>query len=176
MSAMEGDQPAVPAGRRPWAAIAGGVVGVVLALAGWWAQDAIGTLVNEGEARTGERVAFTADAGRYRVVSSGPLRPSLSSYECDVDFADGSHRTIIGGTAVNAIERLGTTRLLEFHAPAGPTAVTCRDRRLPDNHHGRFQVIAAGGPVDIALYVLVGLGIAGILGGIGVLVLRSRRN
>ena len=42
-----------------------------------WGQDAVAPYVNLGEADMAGTVVFEADAGTYRVVTSGPNRPAL---------------------------------------------------------------------------------------------------
>ena len=144
-----------------------GFVALAIALTGWWAQDLVGTLVNEGEADTREEVAFTAEAGTHRVVTSGPNRPEIDRTVCDIVRADGSELHIIGGTGdVNPVETFGTSRVAQFDALAGPTTVTCIDRLSPSYEFGRFQVIASNGPIRTALTVAAGIGILALAGGI----------
>jgi hypothetical protein len=158
-------------------ALAGiGFLLLLVALAGWWAQDLVGTLANEGEADLGSEVAFAAEAGTYRVITSGPLKPELERTVCDVELANERRLRILGGTGeVNPVETFGTSRVVQFDAPAGRTRVRCTDRLSPRYTGGRVQVVAVNGPVR---YGLNGLAVAGALAlaaGILAFVLRARR-
>lgn len=146
------------------------MLGIVLLLAGLaasWAQDVVAPWVNAGEAQIGGTV--TVEGGRdYRVVTSGPLRPRIEQVECTITPAEGRPFSVLGGQGVNADDRLGVSRVVGFEAPPGAVDVMCADRISEDRAAGRFQVVAADGPVSIAVLVAFGLGtlllVAGLLG------------
>jgi hypothetical protein len=138
------------------------LLGIVLLLAGLaasWAQDVAAPWINAGEAQMGSAVTFRSDGGRYRVISSGPARPGLEQTKCTLDPEDGGPFDVLGGVDVNAIDHFGVSRVLGFEAPAGDVELTCRDRFVAASTHGRFQVVAADGPVSIAVYGLYGAGV-----------------
>jgi len=144
------------------------MLGIVLFIAGFvgnWAQDSAAPWINLGEAQIGSTVSFDADARKYRVVTSGPTRPALEHTVCAIQFADGHSKRELGGSgAVNARDALGVARVIEFKATAGATRLTCNDRFIKTSTHGRFQVVAADGPVSKAIlgaFVLGGLSLAG---------------
>jgi hypothetical protein len=152
-----------------------GIVSLLLGLALSWAQDVAAPWINEGEAATGGTVSFDSDGGRYRVVSSGPTRPAYTSIGCDVVDSSGDSQRVLGGEDANAKDRLGVSRVLEFTLDAGPATVRCADRYLPDSTHGRFQVVDANGPVSIAVWCLLGFGVALLVcGGVGLLLALRR--
>lgn len=168
--------PAVVTGgsRWPMSLIGLGVVLFLLSIAGWWAQDVLGTLANEGEADIGETVTFASDGGRYRLVSSGPLRPDVGATYCDLTYADGSTRREVGGQGLQAA-RLGVDRLLSFEPPAGETSVRCTSRGSDVTGNGRFQVLDDDGPVRWALIGTIVLALASLAVGIGTTVRAVRR-
>jgi hypothetical protein len=143
------------------------MLGVVLFIAGFvgnWAQDSAAPFINLGEARLGSTIRFDADARTYRVITSGPTRPELAATVCTVE-ADGRSERILGGSGgVNPREVWGVSRVLEFEATAGATRLTCNDRFIRSSTRGRFQVVAADGPVSKAIlgaFILGGLSLAG---------------
>ena len=157
------------------------MLGVTLFIAGFvgnWAQDAAAPWINLGEAKTRGTVAFESDGGRYRVLTSGPARPGIASIGCSIAAADGtSRRELGGGGGVNAAERFGVTRVLEFKVPAGPTQVVCEDRRSESNTFGRFQVVAADGIVSKAILAAFALGgLLLVAGGLWLLLQFRRRD
>lgn len=161
---IEHDHPH-PSGRRgPAALVALAVPLLLLALGGWYFQDAVATRVNVGEADMGETVVFTSHGGRYRLLSSGPLRPEVEQTYCDLTLADGTERTEVGGQGLQTT-RLGVDRLLAFRAPAGETEVTC-SYRGNGGGQGRFQVIEADGPLRFVLGGLAGAAVLSLLAGI----------
>lgn len=137
------------------------MLGIVLLLGGLaasWAQDVAAPWINEGEARMGSTVRFASDGGEYRVVSSGATRPAIAATGCTVFTSRERELRVLGGKDVNESERLGVSRVLGFEAPAGTTRVTCADRMSRYSTLGRFQVVAADGPVSVAVLVMFGLG------------------
>jgi hypothetical protein len=59
---------------------------------------------------------------------------------------------------------LGVARVIEFKATTGATRLTCNDRYIKASTRGRFQVVAADGPVSKAIlgaFILGGLSLAG---------------
>jgi hypothetical protein len=155
------------------------LLGIVLFLAGLaasWGQDVLAPWVNVGEAQMGSALTFRSDGGDYRVITSGPTRPQLEQTVCRVEPEDGRPFDVLGGKDVNPVERFGVSRVLGFEVPAGDVRLTCRDRFLSQSTHGRYQVVAADGPVSIAVLIFFGLGLVLILaGGIRIwLALRDR--
>lgn len=155
------------------------MLGIVLFIAGFvgsWAQDSAAPWINLGEAQLGSTVSFSADAGKYRVVTSGPTRPKLEATVCAIELAGGRSERALGGSGgVNARDALGVARVLEFKATPGLTRVTCNDRYIKASTRGRFQVVAADGPVSKAIlgaFILGGLSLAG--GGLALFVLYRR--
>lgn len=148
--------------RWPLSLVALGIVLFLAAIAGWWGQDALGTLANEGGADMGEVVTFRSTGGTYRVLSSGPLRPAPSATYCDITRADGSTKTEVGGQGLQTAH-LGVDRLFTFSAPSGTTEVTCSIRGTGSGS-GRFQVLATDGlitkvPTGFFLVAMISLGI-----------------
>jgi hypothetical protein len=144
------------------------MLGVVLFIAGFvgnWAQDSAAPFVNLGEARLGSTIRFDADDRTYRVVTSGPTRPALEATVCTIEFADGRKERELGGSGgVNPRDVWGVSRVLEFEATSGATRLTCNDRYITSSTRGRFQVVAADGPISKAIlgaFVLGGLSLAG---------------
>lgn len=144
------------------------MLGVVLFIAGFvgnWAQDTAAPWINLGEAQLGSTIRFDAGARTYRVVTSGPTRPELEATVCTIEFANGRRERELGGSGgVNARDALGVARVLEFEAAPGATRLTCNDRYITASTRGRFQVVAADGPVSKAIlgaFVLGGLSLAG---------------
>lgn len=152
-------------------------LGITLLLASFaarWAQDASAPWLNLGEARMRGVVRFDADAGRYRVITSGSTRPRLNRTGCDVALADGTRIRRLGGEGtVDARQALGVSRVIEFDAPSGPTSVVCGDRISRRSTLGRFQVVAADGPLSKAILAGLVVGLASALAG-GLLLWRSR--
>jgi hypothetical protein len=139
------------------------LLGIMLLLAGLaasWVQDVAAPWVNDGEAQMGSPVTFESDGGEYRVITSGPTRPDLGGTVCTVDPEDGQAFRVLGGKDVNAVDRFGVSRVLGFDVPAGEVDLTCEDRVISQSTRGRFQVVAADGPVSVAVLVLFGLGAA----------------
>ena len=127
------------------------VIGLFFIFA-WWLQDVVAPFVNEGEADTTQTVTFEADAGTYRVITSGPARPAAINTACTVTGADGSEQTIFAGDgSITPQERFGVSRVLEFDVKAGRTSVTCFDEKLPTASGGRFQIVESGGIKQIGL-------------------------
>jgi hypothetical protein len=155
------------------------VLGVTLFIAGFvgnWLQDAAAPWINLGEARMGSTVTFTADRGKYRVITSGPTRPKIEQVGCTIVPATGSSRRALGGTGgVNQRDALGVSRVLEFRTPPGETRLTCSDRILTASTHGRFQVVAADGLVSRAVLAAFVLGGLSLLAGVAWLALLYRR-
>jgi hypothetical protein len=121
-------------------------------LAVWWAEDVVAPFINDGEATLAETVTFNATADRYRVVTSGALRPQLESIACSVESSDGTTKKVLGGQGrVASHDRLGVSRVLEFSAQAGPTHVRCIDRRIPTNQNGQFHIV----PVSILTQAMI---------------------
>jgi hypothetical protein len=150
------------------AAISMVMLGIVLFIAGFvgsWGQDSAAPWINLGEARIGSTLTFGAGAGKYRVVTSGPARPALESTVCAIELADGRSKRELGGSGgVNARNALGVARVLEFKTTPGPTRLTCNDRYIETSTYGRFQVVAADGPVSKAIlgaFIIGGLSLAG---------------
>jgi hypothetical protein len=148
------------------------MLGIVLFIAGFvgnWAQDSAAPWINLGEVQLGSTIHFDADARTYRVVTSGATRPAVEHTVCTIEFADGHSKRELGGSGgVNARDAWGVARVLEFKATAGATRLTCNDRYLKASTQGRFQVVAADGPVSKAIlgaFMLGGLLLAG--GGLG---------
>jgi hypothetical protein len=144
------------------------MLGITLFIAGFvgsWVQDAAAPWINLGEAQMGSTVAFDAGGGKYRVITSGPTRPALAQTGCTIVSGAGSTAERLGGTGgVNPREALGVSRVLEFNAPTGQTRLSCADRIVRGATFGRFQVVAADGPVTkaiLAAFVLGGLSLAG---------------
>jgi hypothetical protein len=162
---------------RPLSLVALGVTLFIAGFAGSWAQDVAAPWINLGEAQMRSTVVFDAGDGEYRVVSSGPSRPELEQTACDIEFADGTTDRALGGSGgVNAAVRLGVSRVLEFDAKPGRTRLTCADRILRASTFGRFQVVAADGPVSkaiIAAFVLGGVSL--LAGGLWLFLLYRRR-
>jgi hypothetical protein len=170
---------AVPELGRARGPISLGMLGFVLlavALVGWWGQDMLGTVVNEGEVDTGQRLSFTAEPGTYRVVTSGPAKPQLESTACDIVHPNEKRERILGGAGdVNPVETLGTARVAQFEGMAGRTTVTCMDRLSPQYTGGRFQVVASSGPVRYGLGAAAALGVLFVVSGILWGLVRARR-
>lgn len=163
-----------PALRWGWALVAVGVLLFLVSVGGWWAQDAIGTVLNEGEADVGESITFTSDGGSYRLLSSGPLRPLPGSTYCDLTYADESTRREVGGQGLQT-SRLGVDRLLTFEPPPGRTQVRCTDRGSATTGNGRFQVLEADGVLSKALIGAIVAALASLAVGIAVVVRSFRR-
>ena len=146
--------------------VALGVTLFIAALAASWVQDVAAPWINLGEAPMASPIGFTAHAGKYRVVSSGPTRPSIAQTGCTIALADGSTRRALGGSGgVNAHERLGVSRVLEFRAKPGTTRLTCADRIVRGATHGRYQVVAADGPVSKGIIAGFVLAVVSLLAG-----------
>ena len=162
--------------RGPIALIMLGVVLFVAGFVGNWAQDSAAPWINLGEARIGSTVSFDADARRYRVVTSGPTRPQLEHTVCTVALADGRSKRELGGSGgVNARAALGVSRVLEFQGTTGATRLTCNDRYVKASTHGRFQVVAADGPVSQAILgAFIGGGLSIACGGLGLFLIYRR--
>ena len=144
------------------------MLGLVLFIAGFvgnWAQDSAAPWINLGEAQIGSTVSFEADTRKYRVVTSGPTRPALEHTVCAIQFGDGRSKRELGGSGgVNARDALGVARVIEFEATPGSTRLRCNDRYIKTATRGRFQVVAADGPVSRAIlgaFILGGLSLAG---------------
>ncbi len=67
------------------------------------------------------------------------------------------------------------SRVLEFNATSGTTQVTCADRIVRGASHGRYQVVAADGPVSKAIIVGFVLGVLSLLAGGIWLVVQAHR-
>ena len=80
-----------------------------------------------------------------------------------------------GSGGVNARDALGVARVLEFLTTPGPTGLTCNDRYIKTSTHGRFQVVAADGPVSKAILGAFTLGGLSLVGGGLMLFLIYRR-
>jgi hypothetical protein len=144
-----------------------GFVLLVAAMVGWWSQDMLGTLVNEGEVDTGQQLSFVAERGTYRVITSGPTKPELERTACDIVHPNERREHILGGEGgVNPVETWGTARVAQFKGMGGRTTVTCIDRLSPQYTGGRFQVVATSGPVAYGLGGLAALGLLSIASGI----------
>lgn len=127
------------------------VIGLFFIVA-WWLQDVAAPFVNEGEADMTQTVTFEAEAGTYRVITSGPARPTAINTACTVSVADDGEETILAGDgSITPQERFGVSRVLEFDADAGPMSVTCFDTKMPTADGGRFQIVKAGGIQQIGL-------------------------
>jgi hypothetical protein len=161
---------------RPISLVMLGVTLFIAGLVGSWAQDVAAPWINLGEAQMGSTISFDAHAGKYRVISSGATRPALAQTGCTIELPDGTAKRALGGSGgVNARETLGVSRVLQFRARSGATRLTCADRILSDATHGRFQVVAADGPVSKAIIAAFVLGAVSILAGGLWLVLLFRR-
>lgn len=154
------------------------LLGVVLLVAGLglsWAQDVAAPWINVAEAQMGTPLGFSGDGGRYRVITSGPLRPALESTSCRVEPEDARAFTVLGGEDVNAATHFGVTRALSFAVGRGDVRLTCGDRRLPSSRSGRYQVVAADGPANRVIEVLLVLAVALVVVGAVRLLLALRR-
>ncbi len=121
-------------------------------------------------------VRFDADDARYRVVTSGASRPALERVGCSVLFADGTRERILGGSGrVNAVERLGVSRVLEFRGRPGNALITCADRISRRSTLGRFQVVEADGILSKFVWAGLGIGVLLVLAGGGLVARASRR-
>jgi hypothetical protein len=82
---------------------------------------------------------------------------------CTIE-SDGRRRRELGGSGgVNPRDVWGVSRVLEFEATPGATRLTCNDRYITTSTRGRFQVVAADGPISKAIlgaFVLGGLALA----------------
>lgn len=162
---------------RPVSLVALGITLFLAALAFSWLEDVLTPWVNLGEAQMGSAVAFNTGSGRYRVVISGPARPALERVACDITFADESTKRALGGTGgVNPKEHFGVSRALEFRAKPGTTRMTCANRIVRGATLGRYQVVAADGPVSKAILAAFVFGTLSVLaGGLWLLHLFRRR-
>ncbi len=113
----------------------------------------------------GSTVTFDAGGGKYRVVTSGPTRPALAQVGCTVVSSAGvvqacarRHRRRQPARGIRRLARAGV------RDRAGETRLTCADRILRGATQGRFQVVAADGPVSKAILA------AFVLGGLSLLV------
>lgn len=147
------------------------LLGFVLLVAGGvatWAQDALAPFVNLGEAPLPGPIVFDADDATYRVVTSGPGRPGLEFTACIIERADGTTVEDYGvDGAEGAQEHFGVTRVLEFDAVAGRTEVRCGSKPSARDTPGRFQIVAARGPVTLATYALFAAGGTALVAAIG---------
>lgn len=156
------------------------LLGIVLLVAGIglrWAQDVAAPYVNVGEADLARTVTFEAEAGTYRVVTSGPSRPAIHTTVCEIRRSDGQTSRFTGADGIDGgHERLSVTRVGRFETVAGTTEVTC-GRLAPDRGDGlgRFQVVAADGPVSLAVTALFVAGGASLAVAIGWGLLALRR-
>ncbi len=151
---------------RPVSLVMLGVTLFIAGFVGGWLQDAAAPWVNQGEADMGSTVTFDAGGGKYRVVTSGPTRPALARVGCTIVSSTGSSKRALGGSGgVNQREAFGVSRVLEFKTAAGATRLTCADRISRGAAHGRFQVVAADGPVSKAILAAFVLGGLSLLGG-----------
>lgn len=156
------------------------LLGIVLLIVGFglrWAQDVAAPYVNVGEADLARTVTFEAEASTYRVVTSGPSRPAIHTTVCEIRRPDGQTTRFTGADGIDGgHERLTVTRVGRFEAVAGTTEVTC-GRFAPDRGDGlgRFQVVAADGPVSLAVTALFAAGGAGLAVAIGWGLLAFRR-
>lgn len=164
-------------GQGPLRLIALAVTLFIFGFALRWGQDAVAPYVNLGEADMAGTVVFEADAGTYRVVTSGPNRPAIHTTYCEARGVDGFKHRERGEDGVDGgQEHFGVTRVTKFVLPAGRAEIQCGDR-APDRGEGlgRFQVVAADGPTS---YAVIGLLIGGSVSlaiGLGWFVLRYRR-
>ncbi|HEY6743125.1 MAG TPA: DUF4307 domain-containing protein [Lapillicoccus sp.] len=84
---------AAPRRRRGWA-VAGGVVGLVVAvLVGWW------TLRNEGQRITATTIGYTVESNTTVTVSFDVSRPPGLAVTCTVRALDG-HFTVVGAADI----------------------------------------------------------------------------
>lgn len=158
---------------RAFSLIAFGVTLFLGALGGQYAQDAVAPWWNLAETRMRSPLTFVADGGRYRVITSGVSRPALERVGCTIRTADGGSLRRLGGSgAVNPREALGVSRVLEFRAPKGRTAMVCADRISRTSTFGRYQVVAADSLLSKAIVVSLVLGVVCFLTG-GLLVWRA---
>ncbi len=161
---------------RPLSLLALGVTLMIAGFVGTWAQDVAAPWINLGEAKMTQPVTFTANEGTYRVVTSGPSRPSLAQTACTITRADGTTKRALGGTGrVNARESLGVSRVLEFTTVSGATRVVCEDRIIAASQFGRYQVVSADGPVSKAILAAFVLGCLSLAAGAAWLVVLFRR-
>lgn len=165
-------------GRGPMRLVALGITLFLFGFALRWGQDVAAPYINMGEADMAGTVVFEAEAGTYRVVSSGPNRPAIHTTVCEARGSDGeSHRERGADGVDGGHERFGVTRVTKFVLPAGRAEVQC-GYRDPDRGDGlgRFQVVADDGPVTLAVTgLLVGGGIS-LAAGLGWLALRFGRH
>lgn len=155
------------------------MLGIVLLLAGLalsWAQDVAAPWVNAGEAQMNSELTFESAGGDYRVITSGPTRPSIEQTACTVTTSNEQELRVLGGKDVNPVSRLGVSRVLGFEAPAGRTRIECADRTIRASTRGRYQVVSADGPLSIAVLAAFGAGGALLLLGALLLILSYRRD
>lgn len=148
------------------------LLGVVLLLLGGgirWAQDVAAPWVNLGEADLPGPIEFEAEDATYRIITSGPTRPSIDQTTCTITKADGSEvRERATEGADGGQERFGVTRVMEFDAVAGPTSVTCSySFSSTGAGSGRMQIVRADGPITLASTVLLVTGVAALVVSIG---------
>ena len=130
-----------------------GILLFVLACFGNWAQDALAPYVNQGEAAMPGPITFQAEDAKYRVVTSGPFRPAINRTGCTITRADGEVMTESGMEGIDGgTDRFGVTRVFEFDAVAGPTEIRCGNDYGASAPGGRFQIVAARGPVTYAIW------------------------
>jgi len=174
---QRGLTPAGPTGslRGPVSALTLGITLFLAALGVSWAQDVAAPWWNLGEAKMRGVVAFEADDTRYRVITSGPSRPEVGRTGCSIRYADDTTDRMLGGSGgVNAVERFGVSRVLEFRGRPGTALLTCADRYSRTATLGRFQVVPAGGVLSTAVWIGLGLGVLLVLAG-GTLAARAVR-
>jgi hypothetical protein len=148
------------------------LLGVVLLFVGGgirWAQDVTAPWLNLGEADLPGPITFEAEDATYRIITSGPTRPSLEQTTCTITKADGTEVRERGTEGVDGgQERFGVTRVMEFDAVAGPTSVTCSfSFSSTGSGSGRMQIVRADGPITLATTLLLVGGVAALVVSIG---------